>query len=410
MERALREAAAEGGCVVAVGEGDGAGTLRQALARCLGTPARPEQPRPRPRRGRLRGARTRGARAGGAAGARAAGRDGPGCRRARRARPARGDRRRRRPRRCLPCPRPPVSLARAHLLPRLAEASAGPVVLARTLRLVGLDVGAAEAQLQTALRGAGRRERPRGRDRRGVLGAPPACARTRRRGARRRSPRSSPRSAAPSASPGTASTTRRSEAVVGRLLRARRLHRRPRRVLHGRARGPPAHPGVRAARPYFERGFVVYSNEAKAGAPRRAGGRCCGSTGPCPPPRADAMARAGAERAGTDIGVSITGIAGPDGGTPTKPVGTVFVGLADAAGRRRRALSLRPRPGGQQGALRTSALDLLRRRCLAASLSARHVSLSRRPVSRSIARSDADAARGDRARVRDRECPRLGRA
>ena len=37
VERALREAAAAGGYVVAVGEGDGASTLRQALARCLGT-------------------------------------------------------------------------------------------------------------------------------------------------------------------------------------------------------------------------------------------------------------------------------------------------------------------------------------------------------------------------------------
>ena len=37
VERALRQAAAEGGFVVAVGEGEGAGTLRQALARCLGS-------------------------------------------------------------------------------------------------------------------------------------------------------------------------------------------------------------------------------------------------------------------------------------------------------------------------------------------------------------------------------------
>src|SRR5262249_37062252 len=47
-----------------------------------------------------------------------------------------------------------VELARAYLLTRLQRAGAGPVVEIRTLRLVGLDIGTAEAHLQAALRGA----------------------------------------------------------------------------------------------------------------------------------------------------------------------------------------------------------------------------------------------------------------
>ncbi|MBI1845366.1 MAG: nicotinamide-nucleotide amidohydrolase family protein [Candidatus Rokubacteria bacterium] len=78
---------------------------------------------------------------------------------------------------------------------------------------------------------------------------------------------------------------------------------------------------------YFERGVLVYSNEAKQemlGVPEvilRAHGAV---SAPC----AEAMARGIAERSRTACGLSITGIAGPDGGTPTKPVGTVFIGLA----------------------------------------------------------------------------------
>lgn len=81
---------------------------------------------------------------------------------------------------------------------------------------------------------------------------------------------------------------------------------------------------------YFEGGVLSYSNEAKElilGVPRETlvqHGAVSGET-------ALAMARGARRLFGTDIAVAITGIAGPAGGTPDKPVGLVYTALAAAA-------------------------------------------------------------------------------
>ena len=81
---------------------------------------------------------------------------------------------------------------------------------------------------------------------------------------------------------------------------------------------------------YVDRGVVCYSNQSKidlAGVPPP----IIEQHGAVSEPVARAMAEGIKSRAGTRIGVGITGIAGPGGGTPEKPVGTVFIGLATAS-------------------------------------------------------------------------------
>lgn len=82
---------------------------------------------------------------------------------------------------------------------------------------------------------------------------------------------------------------------------------------------------------YFVGGWVTYANEAKMdwlGVDREP----LATYGAVSEPVAALMAQGARRHAGSDVGLSLTGIAGPDGGTPEKPVGTVVVGLASDRG------------------------------------------------------------------------------
>ena len=116
---------------------------------------------------------------------------------------------------------------------------------------------------------------------------------------------------------------------------------------------------VSGASRYFDTGFVTYSNESKTAllgvAPdlfRRVGA--------VSEEVALAMARGALERASADIAVSVTGVAGPTGGSDEKPVGLVYIGLATRASAR---AERRQFPGERRQVKRwtaQTALDLVR--------------------------------------------------
>jgi nicotinamide-nucleotide amidase len=108
-----------------------------------------------------------------------------------------------------------------------------------------------------------------------------------------------------------------------------------------------------------ERGFVTYSNEAKSellGVPPET----LAAHGAVSAETAAAMAKGALARAPVDLAVSVIGIAGPGGATPTKPVGLVLFGLARRDGECRTERRVFPgdRTAIRQAALRR-ALELL---------------------------------------------------
>jgi len=86
---------------------------------------------------------------------------------------------------------------------------------------------------------------------------------------------------------------------------------------------------VPGASDVFDRGFVSYSNRAKQeilGVP----GDMIADFGAVSEPVARMMAEGALENSNAHLSVAITGVAGPGGGTPMKPVGTVHIATARA--------------------------------------------------------------------------------
>jgi len=103
-----------------------------------------------------------------------------------------------------------------------------------------------------------------------------------------------------------------------------------------------------------ERGFVTYANEAKnemLGVPMaliNAHGAVSGEV-------ARAMSQGAIQNSRADIAISVTGVAGPGGGTTDKPVGLVWFGLAGADGFSR--VERRIFPAGSRDFVRTKAVE-----------------------------------------------------
>lgn len=149
------------------------------------------------------------------------------------------------------------------------------------------------------------------------------------------------------------------EELVGRLLRERGLTLA---VAESCSGGGIARrvSSVAGASEYFDRGFVTYSNQSKIdllGVEQAILTQHGAVSEAC----ARAMAMGARRKSGTDVGLAVTGIAGPGGGSEEKPVGTVYLALAAPQGV---VVEKKWYTGGRDWVQTSSAegaLDLLRR-------------------------------------------------
>ena len=116
------------------------------------------------------------------------------------------------------------------------------------------------------------------------------------------------------------------EAVIGELLRENKLTIATAESCSGGLLSSRL-TDVPGSSDYFQQGVVCYSNQSKtdwAGVPSS----LIAEHGAVSEPVAKAMASGIRAKTSADVGVGVTGIAGPGGGTPEKPVGTVAIAVA----------------------------------------------------------------------------------
>jgi nicotinamide-nucleotide amidase len=152
------------------------------------------------------------------------------------------------------------------------------------------------------------------------------------------------------------------EDTIGTLLKERRLHIALAESCTGGLIADRM-TNISGSSEYFERGIITYSNKSKIdelGVPSD----LIGTHGAVSREVAEAMARGIRTTSGTDIGISTTGIAGPTGDSPEKPIGLVWIGYSD----KDETFALQFNFGGKRRIIKEraaqAALELLRRKIL----------------------------------------------
>jgi len=120
---------------------------------------------------------------------------------------------------------------------------------------------------------------------------------------------------------------------------------------------------------YLLEAVVAYANDAKVRA-LGVGSEALARHGAVSEPVARQMAEGVRRAAGADIGLATTGIAGPDGGSAEKPVGTLWLALADGEGTIAHRYQLMTDRARNKELASQLALDWIRRRLLGLPISA----------------------------------------